>query len=325
MKKTLIALAVSGAAMAAGVNASEVFNADGTSLNIGGRVEARMSIQDGEVADNSRARINFAGKQAINDNLYGVGFYEAELTTDDQGTSTGDDSTSDVNNRYIYAGLGGDFGLVTYGKNDGSLGVITDFTDIMAYHGDSAADKLVVADRADNNLTYKGQFDALGLKANYRFADRTEDTINDEYSNNDQDGYALSATYSILDSGVTLGAGYADQDVSDEFMLAASYAVNDFYLAGLYTSKSTDNADDYDGYEVAAAYTFDQTKFTATYNLAEVASEDTVENLAVDATYFFKPNFRSYISYNFNLLSDEEAGSSIAAEDEVALGLRYDF
>ncbi|MEF1291554.1 porin, partial [Vibrio sp. M260118] len=58
------------------------------------------------------------------------------------------------------------------------------------------------------------------------------------------------------------------------------------------------------------------------------------DNIAIDATYYFKPNFRTYISYNFNLV---DAGDNFYkdgvtrnatkadAEDELALGLRYDF
>lgn len=44
----------------------------------------------------------------------------------------------------------------------------------MAYAGNSAADKLAAADRSDNMLSYKGQFENLAVKASYRFADRTE-------------------------------------------------------------------------------------------------------------------------------------------------------
>ncbi|POF54586.1 porin, partial [Vibrio vulnificus] len=144
---------------------------------------------------------------------------------------------SDLDNRYTYAGLGGKFGEVTYGKNDGALGVITDFTDIMAYHGNSAADKIAVADRVDNMMSYKGQFDALSVKASYRFADRAEGTgVNDgKYVDNGKDGYSLSAIYAIGQTGLTLGGGYADQDKSNEYMLAASYTMGDLYFAGIYT------------------------------------------------------------------------------------------
>ena len=170
MNKTMIALAVSAAALATnaaadgkqagGIDGTSVYSSNGTSLEIGGRAEARLSLKDGKAEDKTRVRLNFLGKVEIQDGLYGVGFYEGEFTTADNGGETDSDRQL-ITNRYTYAGLGGTFGEVTYGKNDGALGVITDFTDIMAYHGNSAADKLAVADRSDNMLSYKGQFQDL--------------------------------------------------------------------------------------------------------------------------------------------------------------------
>ena len=83
MNKTMIALAVSAAALATGANAAELYNQDGTSLEMGGRAEARLSMKDGKVEDKSRIRLNFLGKVEIQDGLYGVGFYEGEFTTSD--------------------------------------------------------------------------------------------------------------------------------------------------------------------------------------------------------------------------------------------------
>nr|AGV31159.1 outer membrane protein U [Vibrio harveyi] len=336
MKKTLIALSVSAAAMATGVNAAELYNQDGTSLEMGGRAEARLSVKDGDVADNSRIRLNFLGTQAINDNLYGVGFWEGEFTTAEEG---GVDGKSNPDTRYAYAGLGGAFGEVTYGKNDGALGVITDFTDIMAYAGNSAADKLAAADRSDNMLSYKGQFENLAVKASYRFADRVENAAGTEYTDNGEDGYSLSAIYTLGGTGLDLGAGYADQSDANEYMLAASYTMNDLYFAGLFTDGEKEatfkKTVDYTGYELAGAYTLGQTVFTTTYNNAETNNETSANNFAVDASYYFKPNFRGYVSYNFNLIDAGDAmGSTTSAnykatkidsEDELALGLRYDF
>ncbi|MBW5417810.1 porin [Vibrio cholerae] len=329
MNKTLIALAVSAAAVATGVNAGEIYNQDGASLNMGGRAEARLSLKDGKADDKSRVRLNFLGKVAINDSLYGVGFYEGEFTTNDQGEA----KDGNLNNRYTYAGIGGTYGEVTYGKNDGALGVITDFTDIMAYHGNSAAYKIAVADRVDNMLAYKGQFGDLGVKASYRFADR--DVNAGKFVDNNKDGYSLSAVYAFGDTGFNIGAGYADQDTEDQYMLAASYAIADFYFAGLFTDgeKAATNGD-YTGYELAAGYKLGQAAFTATYNNAETNDETSANNFAIDATYYFKPNFRTYISYNFNMIDAGDVlgkvgGNGVAtkinAEDELAIGLRYDF
>ena len=344
MNKTMIALAVSAAALATGANASELYNQDGTSLEMGGRAEARLSMKDGNAQDNSRIRLNFLGQVEIQDGLYGVGFYEGEFTTAENGAGT-DKNSDSLTNRYAYAGLGGTFGEVTYGKNDGALGVITDFTDIMAYHGNSAAMKINAADRADNMLSYKGQFQDLSVKASYRFADRTElkadgtpagegDAVA-SYSDNSADGYSLSGIYAIGETGVKLGAGFADQAEENEYMLSGSYTMGDLYFAGVFTDgQVAKNDGDYTGYEVAAAYTLGQTVFSSTYNNAETNGETSADNIAVDATYYFKPNFRGYVSYNFNLISAGDQfgtkgtnlpATSAQAEDELALGLRYDF
>ncbi|ENM3791156.1 porin [Vibrio cholerae] len=337
MNKTLIALAVSAAAVATGVNAGEIYNQDGASLTMGGRAEARLSLKDGKAEDKSRVRLNFLGKAEINDSLYGIGFYEGEFTTNDSVSYENEkekESGSDLDNRYTYAGIGGTYGEVTYGKNDGALGVITDFTDIMAYHGNSAADKIAVADRTDNMLAYKGQFGDLGVKASFRFADRKENKATDKFEDNGKDGYSLSAVYAFGDTGFNIGAGYADQDTQDQYMLAASYAIADFYFAGLFTDGEKAKDVDYTGYELAAGYKLGQAAFTATYNNAETAKETSANNFAIDATYYFKPNFRSYISYNFNMIdagdvlgkvSGKGVATKIDAEDELAIGLRYDF
>ncbi|PME52618.1 porin [Vibrio lentus] len=335
MNKTMIALAVSAAALATGANAAELYNQDGTSLDMGGRAEARLSMKDGKADDLSRVRLNFLGKVDIQDGLYGVGFYEGEFTTADS-KATDTDNGSDIDNRYTYAGLGGTFGEVTYGKNDGALGVITDFTDIMAYHGNSAAYKVASADRADNMLSYKGQFQDLGVKASYRFSDRIEDKNTGTISETDLDGYSLSGVYAFGTSGFKLGAGYADQNEGknaskDEYMVAGSYELNELYFAAtvvMGTDKDDSDKTDKTGYELAAAYTLDQTVFSTTYNKLEAETSgdksDEADNLAVDATYYFKSNFRGYVSYNFNLLDKKEVGK-LDAEDELALGLRYDF
>ena len=321
MKLKTLAVAVALLASGSQVVASELYNQDGTSLEMGGRAEARLSMMDGKADDVSRVRLNFLGKQEISDSLYGVGFWEGEFRTNAKGNvdkNEKGESNSELDTRYAYAGLGGKYGEITYGKNDGALGVITDFTDIMAYHGNTAADKLAVADRTDNMVAYSGQFDQLAVRASYRFADRTTDA--NGFDDNEQDGFSLSGIYAFADTGFELGAGFASQNDFDQYMLAASYTVGNFYVAGNYTDIDYDSVD-YKGYELAAAYTMGQTVFTSTYNKGEVESEETVENLAVDVTYYFKPNFRGYASYNFDLMDNEGSNE----EDELALGLRYDF
>ncbi|WP_023604110.1 porin [Aliivibrio logei] len=333
MNKNVLALAVAAIMSTGAVNAAEIYKGADQTLEMGGRAEARLSMKDGKADDASRIRLNVKGTTQISDGLYGVGFWEGEFTTAENG---GVDGNSNLDSRYAYAGMGGNFGEVTYGKNDGALGVITDFTDIMAYAGNTAAAKIAVADRTDNNLGYKGTFGDFSAKANYRFADRTENLAGTEYKDNGQDGYALSGIYAFGDSGFKLGAGYADQAEQNEVMLAGSYTMDNLYFAGTFTNgELAEKNADYTGYEAAVAYTMGKTVFTSTYNNAETNDETSADNFAVDATYFFNANFRTYISYNFNLISEGDKlgtigvsnakASDVDAENELALGMRYDF
>ncbi|WP_281545662.1 porin [Grimontia sp. SpTr1] len=324
MNKKLIALAVAAVASTS-VSAAEVFNDGTSSMAIGGRIEARALMQDGDMTDKSRARMNILGQTEIAENVTGFGFFEHEYTT----------TTDEV--RYGFAGIGTEFGKIAYGKTDGSLGMITDFTDIMSYHGAGASGKIAVADRIQNNLAYMGEFGGLTVKANYvgETTDLNGDLVVDG-------GYSMAAVYA-MENGLALGLGYADQGkdtlnsaAESQMQAAMSYTIGDFYFAGLYKdgeSKEAGVKTDLTGYEIAAAYKMGQTKFTTTYNNAEgkigshTVRAENVEAIAIDATHYFNDNFRAYTSYNFNLLdkNEVEIGKPEKAEDQFVVGLRYDF
>ncbi|WP_325893801.1 porin [Grimontia sp. NTOU-MAR1] len=321
MNKKLIALAVAAVASTS-VSAAEIFNDGNSSMAIGGRAEARAAIKDGDMTDNSRVRINVLGTTQIAEGAYGVGFFEREFKSNE----------SKDENRYIYAGIGTEYGLVTYGLNDGALGMITDFTDIMSYHGANASTKIAVADRIDNNFGYVGEFGGLTVKANYI------GETNDLDGNLVVDGgYSLGAVYA-MENGLAMGLGYADQGKdtvtsaeSNQIQAAISYSINNIYVAALYKDgeeKQAGSKTDLTGYELAAAYKMGNTKFTTTYNNAEekTASDksETADFIAIDATHYFNDNFRAYTSYNFNLLDADKVGKE-KAEDELVFGLRYDF
>ncbi|WP_068714935.1 porin [Vibrio tritonius] len=336
MKKTIISLAVAAAAVATGANAAEVYNADGTSVALGGRVEARLQLQDGEANDLTRARFNFVGKQQVNESLYGLAKFETEWSShNDNGAA--DDSDTDLDTRYIFAGIGTDAGEITYGKQDGALVKLTNFTDIMSTWGkeasvNSAATNsdyyISLANRTDNYVAYNAQFDTLGVSAGYRFADGGDSGDNDSRVGNDQDGYALALTYGFGDTGVVIGAGYADQNSNDQTILTTSFTYEDLYLAALYTHIDYDasSVDNYDGYELAAAYTIDKTKLIATYNDGDWDDEgDTAQTLSVEANYFFTPSFTGYVGYRWNLLDGDDVTDNVDAQDQAMAGLLYTF
>ncbi|MDO6543300.1 porin [Photobacterium sanguinicancri] len=323
MNKNLIALAVAAATLSGAAQAAEVYSDETSSLAIGGRIEARAAVKDGDVTDNTRTRVNIGAKSDITDSVYGLGFFEREFRA---GTEVAGVKVSpNDENRKLYAGIGSDYGQVVYGKIDGSLGMITDFTDIMAYHGNEAGGKINAADRASNSLAYIGSFDNLVVKANYVF---------DNGSN--EDGYSAGAMYT-LDMGLGFGAGYAQQETGadktdkteKQAFAAVSYAISDFYFAGLYQdARNTNGAEKVRGYELAAKYTMDKLVFTGTFNYLEDKdnsnSDDALANsYAVDATYYFTNNFRTYASYKLDQAKTDVAGER--NKDEFVLGARYDF
>lgn len=315
MNKSIIALAVASVAASASVSAAEIYSDANSAISINGRVEAVAQIRDGEVDDQSRARIGFMGQSQLTPDLYGVGYYEAQLDSSTNGRVKRTSNSSTVETRYAYAGVGGDFGEVGYGRADGSLGMITDFTDIMAYDGAAASAKLAVADRVDNNLYYKGEFNDLTVKANYSFANSR--SVLNQIQKYENEGYSIGATYN-LPVGLGLGLGYAAQSyqtLEDDTQLIAAinYTIGDFYVAGLYTTGDrTDDTEDYDGYELAAAYNLNQWVFTTTYGKGTDdpkgagADVDVADVWAVDATYYFNTKFRAYASYNFNMLDKDD-------------------
>lgn len=136
----------------------------------------------------------------------------------------------------------------------------------------------------------------------------------------------------MADIGVDLGLGYGAQNDDNQIVATVAYTLNDLYLSALYSHIDFDaaGADDYDGYELAASYTIDKTKLIATYNYGET-DKDVANYLALEVAYYFQPNFRSYVSYNINMLDKDDvdlAGSPIgdnATEDDMVVGLRYDF
>ncbi|HIF9105560.1 TPA: porin [Photobacterium damselae] len=347
MNKNILALAVAAAAFSGAVSAAQVYSDDTSSLAIGGRMEARAHGLNGNITDDSRVRINVAGETQINNDLYGLGFFEREFKADD----------SSDENRYLFAGIGSKtYGQLVYGKTDGALGMLTDFTDIMEYYGNEAGEKIAAADRTSNNLLYTGNFGGLTVKANYVANGKT----NDDAKNTT--GFSVAGMYDF-NNGLAMGLGYGQQknqqgttpintvvsNVSNDLnanqtFASVSYTMGDLYLAGLYQYARNvgylynhqDNKNtDYQGFSLATAYTLNQLVLRSTYNYMEDTDQNVkmANALDFDASYFFTPNFRLYAGYTINLLDKADAtkintGVTPAAsqyDDQYALGARYDF
>ncbi|MDR0805492.1 MAG: porin OmpC [Enterobacteriaceae bacterium] len=347
------AMLVAGAA-----NAAEVYNKDGSKLDISGKVEANHYFSDDKNndGDNTYARLGVRGESQISDQLTGYGYYQTELNA----SSAEDDNNSTT--RYAYAGLKfGDAGSFDYGRNDGILYDIGSWTDVLPEFGnDSYEDRdLFMTGRAGGLATYRNKnlFGLVdGLDFGLQYQGRNDETDRNE-SDRNGDGWGISTTYD-LGMGLSLGAAYASSDRTSEQQrdfkgdranaatAAIKYDDNGVYLAAMYAQTynmnfvGDDVANKTQNVELVAQYLFDfglqpslawiyskgkdldYTTAAKTYN-----SEDLVNYVDVGASYFFNKNISAIIDYKINMLDDNDFTKSagISTDDIVSVGFVYEF
>lgn len=341
MKKAILASAVCAAVVSGTSLAAEVYSKDGTTLKVGGRAEFRGDFQaddkgneiDGTMLNKSRFRLNVGGETQISDNLTGFGFYEAEQSV----TSSGDNSAEkSLKQRYMYAGVGTQFGAFSFGKQDTANVQVSKMTDI-GTHTNTQKDFIDAGDEQVNNtIKYSGDFiDALTVQANF--------IASDAKSNN---AYGLSGLYQ-LPMGLGIGLGYSAGDLgetngesngqSSQFIGGISYEIGAFYIAGSYTQGDVNDQatgsenKKFTGTEIAGQYKFGGGfRVIAAYAKSEKKAEngdkiDTNDFIELTARYDFNKNMRSYATYKLNNLKADSSTLSEDADNSIRLGLRYDF
>ena len=309
MKKTLLATAILSGLVSATAGAATVYDQDGTTMKVGGRAEVRGLFSDefeGTMKDKSRARINFDGETQISENLTGFGFMEYEIKP-----------SSDLKNRYLFAGFGTQVGDFSYGKQDTANVQVSDMTDISSYHSGIQQAIDSTSDKQSNTFLYSGTFaEALTVQANYQ-------AVEDK----DMDAFSVSALYAF-DFGLDLAASYADQDEQNQATFAAAYSWNSLYVAASYAGGAKGANTDFTSLEAAVQY-----KFTKEFRLIGIVgmaedetgsvTVDTEDFYAIEAQYRFNKSIRTIASYKVNNL-DNSTGKK-DNENELLVGIRYNF
>lgn len=304
MKKTLLATAILSGLVSASAQAATVYDKDGTTMKIGGRVEVRGDFLsedggelDGTMYDMSRARINFKGKTKISEGLTGFAKMEYEIK---QGEN--------VKNRYLFAGIGTNFGDFSYGRQDTANVQISDMTDIASEH--SGIQKYIDAsdDKQSNTFVYSIEVaEAVTIQADYSGSEEV-----------DSDAYGISALWSS-DFGLDLGASYSGSDSTDQTTVGVAYTLNDLYLGATYAMGSVADGDDFTSLEAAVQYKFTKEfRLIGIYGMSdEDVAGDTNDYMAIEGQYRYNKSIRTYASYKLNNLDGQD--------DSLLLGLRYNF
>lgn len=365
MKRSVLALAIALGAMTSFANAAEIYNKDGNKLDLYGKVKAEHYLSDNKAVDGDQSyvRLGFKGQTQINDQLTGFGQWEYQVAAN---KAEGDVNTTKT--RLAFAGLkAGDFGSFDYGRNYGVLYNIASYTDMMPEFGDDSYTKTdnFMTGRANGVATYRNNtFFGLvdGLKLSLQYQGKNE---NDGRATSKQngDGFGTSLSYDIGDTGLTVGAGYANSnrtlaqknqaygkgDNAEAWTTGVKYDANKVYLAAMYAetrnmtpisgtaainginSSISGFANKNQAFEVIAQYQFD---FGLRPSLGYVQSKakdiegvgdaDLVKYIDVAATYYFNKNMSTYVDYKINQLSDDNA-LSLNSDDVVAIGIVYQF
>ncbi|GAA5114173.1 porin OmpF [Orbus sasakiae] len=331
MKRNLLAIAIPALLVAGAANASiEIWNKDGNKLNVNGRVYALNYIGEkakngNDEGDKTTARLGFTGETQVTDSLSGYGRAEFEYNTD---------GVKEV--RYAFAGLNfGQVGSLDYGKNDGVLKAITGYTDVLPEFGGDSTSYVVLGKRTSGVLTYRnsdffGVVEGLSFAAQY--ADSNSAKVAEELSS-DKEAYGLNAQYAILDTGLTVGAGYAQtagDDKAKSYIAGINYDANNLYLGAIYNHSKQDEKK-IRGVEFVAQYGIDFEVGRLTPSLAYVQHKDkssgTNRDLAkyveVGMQYDFNKNLTAIVDYKINLLKESKSPSDY--KDTLALGLIYQF
>ena len=322
--KYLIAVA-SGAILSAPLSAATIYKNDAQEFNVGGRVEVRGNLTDGEYTDKSRVRLNVNGKNKLNEDLTVFGRYEFEIKENK------DDNEANLTTRHLYVGGDTQFGTVIYGHQSNAVTYLTDFTDVAETFGGYINDNTETsADRSKNTLRYIYEADKLTFQAS-----------GTQNANNDADGFGVMAAYKFTPE-LELAAGIAssdqeydngtDTDTSNSYMVAAKYTKGNIYLGvtGMTGNISANGTSDSDfvAADAFAAYYFGEEKSNMVnvgYSYYSADDIDSLETNFVALEYArYIGNFAVYGSYKVALNNDNSASTG-DRENELQLGARYGF
>ncbi|GAB2936769.1 porin OmpC [Hafnia psychrotolerans] len=369
MKRKILALLIPGLLIASGAHAAEIYNKDGNKLDLYGKVKGLHYFSDstGNDGDQSYVRFGFKGQTQINDLITGYGQWEYNIMANHAESDSATPSTTGTKTRLGFAGLKfGQYGSFDYGRNYGALYDVEAWTDMFPEFGGDGytkADRFMTG-RANGLATYRnrgffGLVDGLNVAVQYQGKNENDGRGS---STANGDGYALSTTYALGDTGVSVGGAYASSDrtvgqsnsaygkgdKADAWTGGMKYDANGVYLAAMYAETrnmvaitvptgisgapaGSGFANKTQTVEAVAQYQFDfglrpSLGYVQTKgkDIEGIGDVDLVKYFEVGATYYFNKNMSAYVDYKINQLDDNNK-LGLNTDDVTAVGLVYQF
>ena len=352
MKKSLLALAVVAAATSA--NAATVYDKDGTSLAVGGRVQAVVyngnaaGIAENDAGLVNSARLNIAGSTKINDSVSVFAFSEWNMA---DGNTSGQSWGDSINTREQYVGADyGDFGKILGGKTYDAANAVLAATDVFEDFG-ARLQGSINGDRRTGMFRYV--YDNNGIFGSVSYQTAADGSSVAGNNADVEGGFAAAAGYTFdnVEFGpLSFKAGYSyikgqndfsktivqfeNSETFDNFkVISASIAWgstdNGLYIGALYNTQrvkqrandfvpsNSSNSDKKKGYEFVVGYTFDNGigAFTG-YNFVDVKTKEGSIN-SDSAIYRRVPVYVNYaINDNFNIWGEAEFDANSTSEKD---------
>lgn len=349
MKKSLLALAIVAAASSA--SAATVYDKDGSSLSVGGRVQAivynghanKAASEDSSLVNS--ARFNVAGKTKVNDFVTAFAFTEWDAS---DGNGKDKDSFK-ARDQYVGVDFGA-FGALKAGKYQNITYVAQSATDVFEEFGAKLQDD-TNSDRRSGNFRY--DFNGYGLNASASFQTASDAQAVSDKTVDIQNGYAVGLGYTFdnvafgplsIQAGYDYVTGQNDYGFNDSNLdkfkhvatsVAWGNADSGLYLAALYENYKTNwksgDKTKVKGTELVAGYAFDSgivatigyevkdTKYKTTVN-----GDSKVERVVpVIVTYKVAPSFKVWGEAQFDAGSTDHVG--VERGSLFAAGARYTF
>jgi len=314
MKKAILP-AMIAALLANSAQAATVYDADGTTADVYGRMEFNIGDDGTDTTGVGSARMGFKATSAINADVNAIAKGEWQIAAENS-----DDSKFKA--RELYAGFdSAEMGTLIFGQTYTAFYQTTGVTDYFNSWGFEPLYTNIDPYRQEGQVVYSGEFSGVAVAASYQFQNESLDN-----------GTALSLGYDIAD--VTVSAGYLLEQFSDaedkhNYALSAAYTLNDLYLAAVFAESKQDGtggaADtDLRAYDLFASYYLDIVKVYGGYGLQEntATNQDTVELVTLGAGYSFNDQLKTWIEYEADLM---DATVDDKHDDRVEIALQYNF
>jgi predicted porin len=308
MKKTILASAI---LLAGAANAAEIYNNEGTTVELGGSFRGHVAIQDSDNVkfEDAGTRFDLKAAKELDNGLkaYGV----AEIKNSDSKDSEGKTNGLYLNKAYV--GLSHDvYGTVELGKQYGLNDDLV-MNDFSYENGQYNEDNDLFGSDAEDQLKYIKAFGGATVVVSLM----------------DQDTYAIGGTYEV--SGLELGASYniANDRVdtttkvkadNSTYILGARYTIDSLVLAAQYQANEV-GEHDYKAYGVGAKYNLGQASVYGMYDILDGDYKtDEGSDLVLGADYELAEGVIAFAEFNSK---DMKAAKS--SDETVWLGGRVYF